>query len=319
LGALEFFCGIGGFAAAMAGTNVRVAAAYDQSHVALDVYRLNFPGHAAREKNLERFELAELLDGGSDLWWLSPPCQPYSVRGRRRDLDDPRARSLTHLLELFARLPAAGLPRYLAVENVAGFAQSRARELLTGLLGQRGYQFRERLFCPTELGVPSRRLRYYLTASRHGLMPRRSPPCQSRPLQSYLDPQIDADPPAELLCSPQLLASFEAGMRILDPADQSAYTTCFTAAYGKSLMHAGSYLRCPTGVRRFAPAEIAHLVGFPATFHFPEGLPQRKRWHLLGNSLSVTVVREVLRDLPELAFPEQEPASVDLNAQALNN
>jgi site-specific DNA-cytosine methylase len=303
----------------MAGTNVRVAAAYDQSHVALDVYRLNFPGHAAREKNLERFELAELLDGGSDLWWLSPPCQPYSVRGRRRDLDDPRARSLTHLLELFARLPAAGLPRYLAVENVAGFAQSRARELLTGLLGQRGYQFRERLFCPTELGVPSRRLRYYLTASRHGLMPRRSPPCQSRPLQSYLDPQIDADPPAELLCSPQLLASFEAGMRILDPADQSAYTTCFTAAYGKSLMHAGSYLRCPTGVRRFAPAEIAHLLGFPATFHFPEGLPQRKRWHLLGNSLSVTVVREVLRDLPELAFPEQEPASVDLNAQALNN
>ena len=307
LGALEFFCGIGGFAAAMAGTNVRVAAAYDQSHVALDVYRLNFPGHAAREKNLERFELAELLDGGSDLWWLSPPCQPYSVRGRRRDLDDPRARSLTHLLELFARLPAAGLPRYLALENVAGFAQSRARGLLTGLLGERGYQARERLLCPTELGVPSRRPRYYLTASRHGLMPRRAPPCQPRPLQRYLDPQIDAAPPTELLFSPQLLASFEAGLRILDPADQAAYTTCFTAAYGKSLMHAGSYLRCSSGVRRFTPAEIAHLLGFPATFRFPESLPQRKRWHLLGNSLSVTAVREVLRDLPGLAFPEQEP------------
>ena len=35
----------------------------------------------------------ELAAFGADLWWLSPPCQPYSVRGRGRDLDDPRART----------------------------------------------------------------------------------------------------------------------------------------------------------------------------------------------------------------------------------
>lgn len=295
----------------MAGSNVRVVAALDQSRVALDVYRLNFPGHAARERNLEQVTRTELLDAGADLWWLSPPCQPYSVRGRRRDLDDPRARSLAHLLELFATIPAASLPYHLAVENVAGFACSRARELLTGLLFERGYRVRERLRCPTELGVPSRRPRYYLTASRHGLTPQRSQPRPSRPLQHYLDPQLDADPPAELLLSPQVLASFGAGLRMLDPADPAAYTTCFTAGYGKSLMHAGSYLRCGAGVRRFAPLEVAHLLGFPATFRFPEGMAQRKRWQLLGNSLSVTAVREVLRDLPGLVVPEQNTANAD--------
>jgi DNA (cytosine-5)-methyltransferase 1 len=312
--ALELFCGIGGFAAATAGTNARVVAALDQSRVALDVYRLNFPGHAVREKNLEQVTRTELLDVGADLWWLSPPCQPYSVRGRRRDLDDPRARSLVHLLERFATLPAARLPCHLAVENVAGFACSRARELLTTLLVERGYQVRERLLCPTELGVPSRRPRYYLTASRRGLMPLRTQPHPTRPLQLYLDPQFDADPPAELLLAPQVLANFGAGLRILDPADLAAYTTCFTAGYGKSLMHAGSYLRCGAGIRRFAPLEVAHLLGFPATFRFPEGVPQRKRWHLLGNSLSVTAVREVLRDLPGLVFPEQGSANVDCSA-----
>ena len=42
------------------------------------------------------------------------------------------------------------------------------------LLDERGYDVRERQLCPTELGVPSRRPRYYLVASRVGLMPPRA-------------------------------------------------------------------------------------------------------------------------------------------------
>ena len=95
-----------------------------------------------------------------------------------------------------------------------------------------------------------------------------------------------------------LFVIFGNGFRILDRSDPEAYTTCFTAGYGKSLMHSGSYLRCGTGIRRFAPQEIARLLHFPAPFRFPEAMPLRKRWHLLGNSLSVAAVREVLRALP---------------------
>jgi len=39
LKALELFCGIGGFAAAVAGTGTRVVGALDQSPLALEVYR----------------------------------------------------------------------------------------------------------------------------------------------------------------------------------------------------------------------------------------------------------------------------------------
>ncbi|MGE5844726.1 MAG: DNA cytosine methyltransferase, partial [Syntrophaceae bacterium] len=76
--ALELFCGIGGFAAASAGTNLRVAGAVDQSPAALDVNRLNFPGHDAWQLNLENVTPDELLVFGADFWWLSPPCQPYT-------------------------------------------------------------------------------------------------------------------------------------------------------------------------------------------------------------------------------------------------
>ena len=303
LRALELFCGIGGFAAAMAGSGVQVAAAFDQSRVALNVYALNFPAHGVRHADLERIDADRLAAVAADLWWLSPPCQPYTVRGRRRDLDDPRARSLVRLLEILADLPPSRLPRYLAVENVPGFAASQAREVLTDRLRGRGYQVAETLLCPTELGVPSRRPRYYLVASRAGLVPRQPPYRRQQPLLSFLEPYEAGTSPAELLLPAETVARFGSGLRILDVADPSVYTTCFTAGYGRSLMHAGSFLRCSGGVRRFAPVEIARLLGFPPGFRFPDELPLRKCWHLLGNSLSVTAVREVLGVLPELELP----------------
>jgi site-specific DNA-cytosine methylase len=234
------------------------------------------------------------------------------VRGCRRDLEDPRARSLLRLLTVFPEIDTDRLPVCLALENVPGFAGSAACCQLKQMLVGRGYQLRERLLCPTALGVPSRRPRYYLVASRLGWSPQLPIVSRPRPLANFLTAGWRIDPPNELLLSPDVVGRFGAGLRILDPTDPSAYTTCFTAGYGKSLMHAGSYLQSRCGVRRFAPAEIAALLGFPATFRFPAGLPLRKRWHLLGNSVSVHAVRDVLRLLPQIAW-EQVDQSADVN------
>jgi len=291
--ALEFFCGIGGFAAAVQDCDVDVVCAFDQNLVALEVYRHNFPRHAVRSGTIERLSPDDLAVLPADLWWLSPPCQPYSVRGRGADVDDPRARSLLHLLDLLRKLPDELRPSALALENVTGFARSRARRLLLACLRDLGYRYDECLLCPTELGIPMRRPRYYLVAGRDR-DPGPLPVCRQamRPLADYLQPAVDED--ARLLVPADIVARFGNGFRILDPDDAGAYTTCFTAGYGRSLMHAGAYLRCRAGVRRFAPAEIAALLHFPADFTFPAGMSLRRCWKLLGNSLSVAAVRRVL-------------------------
>ena len=174
--ALELFCGIGGFAAATAGTNIRVAGAIDQSPAALEVYRLNFPGHDAWQLNLENVTAEELQVFGADFWWLSPPCQPYTVRGAGRDIEDPRALSFRRILDVMARMKEDRLPSHLALENVEGFTRSEMRKRLVDLLSNRGFEIQECTLCPTELGVPMRRPRYYLMASRVRL----SPPCRYR-------------------------------------------------------------------------------------------------------------------------------------------
>ncbi len=308
--ALELFCGIGGFAAATAETNIRVAGAVDQSPAALDVYRLNFPGHDVWQLNLENVTAEELKIFGADFWWLSPPCQPYTVRGAGRDIEDPRALSFRRILDVMARIPEANLPRHMALENVEGFARSAMRRRLIDLLASRGFEFQECILCPTELGVPMRRPRYYLMASRVRL----SPPVvivdtPVRSLSDYLAGGKEKTIPDELHVGGDVLAKFGKGFRILDPKDPQAYTTCFTSGYGRSHMYAGSYLRCPGGVRRFAPEEIARFLHFPEEFRFPDRMTLRKKWHLVGNSLSVAAVRKVLEAFPDIQCPKPQAAS----------
>jgi len=300
--ALELFCGIGGFATAIANFDVQIVGAFDQNPAALATYRLNFPDHPARQSDLKKITAWELTAPAADLWWISPPCQPYCERGCKRDLDDPRAKSLLHIMEMLARIPAEKLPVNLALENVAGFSHSSAHEKLVRILSGRGYSLRERLLCPTELGVPSRRPRYYLAASLLPFTQGRHPQLtELQPLSNYLDWLDVRSKNKELRLASDIVDKFGMGLRILDPDDPSACTTCFTAGYGRSVAKAGSYLVCDDMVRYFSPEEIARLLHFHPSFRFPDGMPMRKKWHLAGNSLSVVAVREILRSFSNLA------------------
>lgn len=299
--ALELYCGIGGFTAAAAGTNLRVTGALDQSPSALSVYRNNFPGEAVRQVNLETVTSRELEPFGAAFWWMSPPCQPYTVRGVRRDLNDARAISFIRLMGIVEAMPEGTLPSHLALENVAGFVESEARRRLVEILDGRGYGFQETFLCPMDLGVPMRRPRYYLAASRRRLAPyRHSITGEMRPLSRYLDTAYQEKTPEDLTVSSEVLEKFGPGLRILDASDPSAYTTCFTSGYGRSIMHSGSYLHVKGGVRRFSPEEILRLLGFPEGYRFPGGVSLRKKWQLAGNSLSVTAVREILKAFPDV-------------------
>lgn len=238
-----------------------------------------------------------------------PPCQPYCVRGARRDLDDPRARSLLRLMDILAAISDNLLPLHLALENVEGFARSQARGRLLPLLKSRGYRVHERLLCPTELGVPSRRPRFYLTASRFPFKPPVATDIQGlRPLADYLE-TFPANETLQALFLPgPFLARFGKGLRILDPDNPAAYTTCFTSGYGKSIMRSGSYLRRDNGVRYLAPEEVARLLHLPAGFLFPEGISLRRKWHYLGNSLSVIAVRHVLGSFADVLDDDRPTA-----------
>lgn len=287
LRALELFAGIGGFAAAAA-DRLDVVAAFDHDRRCERVYQANF-GHPYVVKNLVAVKDATLAAFEADLWWMSPPCAPHTVRGARRGLDDPRSAGFVRMLGAIA----AVRPAWVLLENVPGFLESDAFDALADTLDRSGYaDVRTAEISPTALGIPGVRRRVYVAAGRAALRPERARAGDWRSLPGFLGPWD-----AALAVPAERLVRFGDAMHVVDATDPDATAACFTRAYGRSPVYVGSYVRqADSGQRRlrhFAPAEIAALHGLPSGFDLA-GAPLREAWALLGNGLSVPVVREVL-------------------------
>lgn len=288
---LELFAGIGGLRCAW--PEATMVAAVDINENARGVYLQNceVPYLIREIASMRRDEMADL---SADVWWLSPPCQPYCRQGKKLDLADSRAEALTQLLRMIPEL----LPSAVAVENVPGFEVSRSYDQLLQVLETAGYHHREIQLCPTQLNWPNRRDRFYLLASREALPPWQPFPRYRVGLEQLIDQHISRLDSEALWLTADALARYETAIDRVDLRDTSRIcTACFTSSYGKAIVGAGSYLAQADGVRRFAPREVAHMLGFPDSFRL-RGLSDRALWRLLGNSLSLPAVRYVISHLP---------------------
>lgn len=179
--AMDLFCGAGGMSLGFEAAGFDVAAAVDADPVHVATYSQNFPYTRALRVDLaqvcgeELRGLAGLASREIDVVFGGPPCQGFSVGGRRRP-DDPRNTLLGH----FARLVHELRPRYFVAENVAGLLMERCRTRLEGFLarlGEAGYSVATPIGCldASEFGVPQRRGRVFLIGARNGL------PCPQYP------------------------------------------------------------------------------------------------------------------------------------------
>lgn len=140
-----------------------VVASFDINSHANLTYEANF-GLKPIEKMIEHIPMADLAKYRATCWLLSPPCQPYTQGGSRKDDKDERARGLLYLFEQFHTLPEDRRPVFLLLENVPNFEISNSRRLVIDTLRREGYVCTEFLLTPTQFGFPYHRRRYFLTA-----------------------------------------------------------------------------------------------------------------------------------------------------------
>jgi len=166
-----------------AGFSTRVAVEMDRSaRATLNENRPNWiqpeEGDALKLSADEILKLAGLQRRQVDALIGGPPCQPFSksafwVAGRTRRLDDPRAKTLSVMLD-FAE---AMLPRALVIENVRGISYREKDEAMK-LVDKRLSEINERhgtsyttvvtYLQATEFGVPQIRERAFLVSFRDG-------------------------------------------------------------------------------------------------------------------------------------------------------
>ena len=219
---------------------------------------------------------------------MSPPCQPYTRRGRGSGAADPRSAALAHLIKQIDR----HAPRRITLENVPEFEGSDHHRRLVDRLAAGGYDIRSALACPTGWGIPMRRRRFYLWADRAAPVRPVVPP---GPPIGPLDSFCDSGPVDESLGASDIAGRYVGAIDTVRREDPAAITACFTSAYGKSPVRAGSYLVESDATRRFAASEITRLMGFRDGFDWA-GSTRRTRYRLIGNSVAVPVVRSLLVD-----------------------
>ena len=165
---VDLFCGIGGLTHGLRLTDVDVRAGFDIDRDCRYAFEANNHGAEFVCKDIHEVvfdDLAPYFEGGDATALVGcAPCQPFSAHNRRR----PQSDDDCSLVGEFARLVQEGTPDFVSMENVPGLAKHREFQAFVAILEGLNYKVTYDTVSCERFGVPQRRRRLVLLASRHG-------------------------------------------------------------------------------------------------------------------------------------------------------
>ena len=170
---LDLFCGAGGLSWGMhKNPYFKTMVALDFDEKAVATFNNNMPGSevlvgditdaTVKEKvvSLSRKKCVNMIVGG-------PPCQGYSMKGKKLGLDDPRNFLFREYLDLVEKLQ----PDVFVIENVKGLllsANGWFKDEIVKAVKKLGYTIEFDILNAADFGVPQSRERAIFICSKHG-------------------------------------------------------------------------------------------------------------------------------------------------------
>ena len=183
--AIDLFSGAGGVTAGLKQAGYRVLGAVELDELAFNAYKLNHPRTKVWRRDIRYLPAAtikrdaRLRKGQLDLLVACPPCQGFSAirtrNGVRRNRDPQK-----DLIFDVLRMARVLKPKVVLLENVPGLARDRRYAAFRAALARMNYRVSYRVLDAAEFGVPQRRKRLVLVATRFR-NPLFATPARSRP------------------------------------------------------------------------------------------------------------------------------------------
>lgn len=311
---IELFAGCGGMSAGLlaAGYDVRLGIDINKSAIATYEHNHRHVGASGWTVDLRNLSGAEIraaarLDGKRpDLLTGGPPCQPFSIIGKRQAFEDARGDLVIEYVRLLREIE----PKAFIFENVANFAGvdgGRVAKLVLSSMEAAGYAVSHAVLNASEYGVPQMRKRFFVLGVRGSKAPSMPAPTHGdmallgqkaiRTCRDALGDLPDVDTEAALsfhnhegTChSPAMIKMFESlapGTR--DPKshhdrlhpDRPAYT--LRAGNGNFSPLRPIHYRYN---RVISVRESARLQGFPDTFVWPISESRLQQYRQVGNAV----------------------------------
>jgi DNA (cytosine-5)-methyltransferase 1 len=167
---VDLFCGCGGLSTGLLDAGIDVRVGVDSDAPSIATFDLNHAPRGSRSvlgdvRELDGARLAELAGMPVALLAGGPPCQPFSVAGKRRALADRRA----DLIFEFVRLLDETSAEAYIFENVPNLASVADGEVLKDLLvafADAGYTATSHILLAADYGVAQMRKRLFVFGTR---------------------------------------------------------------------------------------------------------------------------------------------------------
>lgn len=168
---IELFAGCGGLSTGFLDAGLNVAAGFELDARAVDAYNYNHAYRGSRGfiADLNVAPGAELLERAgierADFVIGGPPCQPFSIAGKRQGKRDIRADLIGHFIRVVDELK----PSAFMLENVPNLASIQQGEFLDDVkaeLRALGYTVDHTIVSAADFGVPQNRKRLVVLGLR---------------------------------------------------------------------------------------------------------------------------------------------------------
>lgn len=153
---IDLFAGCGGMSLGFENAGFDVVAAFDNWDAAITIYESNFT-HPIYKKDLNVDDvIQQISDLHPDLIMGGPPCQDYSIAGKRE------LGKRANLTIRFGEIVSTVKPTWVVFENVYNIERFSTVTVLKQMLSDAGYGITTRILDASRCGVPQKRQRFFL-------------------------------------------------------------------------------------------------------------------------------------------------------------
>jgi DNA (cytosine-5)-methyltransferase 1 len=311
----DLFAGIGGMRLGFESAGFTCALTSEIDSHAMETYDLNFPtnGHHVFHADVTTLSKRHFPVTGNELAVLVAgfPCQPYSLAGLRKGLDDVRGGDIFLAL---LRILRTVKPRSFLLENVKGIRShdgGATFEFMCNELRRCGYSLKDAtLNSATHSNTPQNRERVFIAGFRDEdaceafefpkpiKLTKTIHDClEQGPIKPafYYDSRFEAT--KELRKQVTSQDTLYQWRRHYVRENKSNLCPTLTANMGSG-GHNVPLLLDDHGIRKLTPRETANFQGFPHAFRLP---PQANShlYHQFGNSVTVPLISRIARKFSE--------------------
>ncbi|NVN17444.1 DNA (cytosine-5-)-methyltransferase [Muricauda sp. HICW] len=307
---IDLFCGIGGFRIAFEEAceeqeiNAECVFSSDIDKFAQDSYEANFGERP--HGDITQVDEKEIPD--HDILFAGFPCQPFSIIGQMKGLNDTRG---TLFFDI-ARIIKEKEPKAFILENVkqlVGHDKGNTLKVILKSLKDLGYHVQYSVLNALDYGLPQKRERIVIVGHKQPIMFTYPDPIKPfKPLTEILEKKVDKKHFASDYIKNKRKESHKSSFypsiwHENKSGNISSYPFSCALRAGASY----NYLLV-NGERRLTPREMLRLQGFPDWFKIVVSDGQAKRQ--AGNAVPVNMIKAVVQKLLPYVATSLDQAAV---------